>query len=444
MSALPERILDRADVERLLASATNYEQRQPNGPQAFDLQRMHGLLAALGSPHLGPRTLHVAGSKGKGSTVRMLAAALTPAGAGPVGLYTSPHLSDLGERIALDGTPVSQTALARALDTLLPHARPRHGTPEALTFFELLTAAAWLVFREAGCREVVLETGLGGRLDATTVCRPTLTAITTIELEHTQLLGSTVELIAAEKAGILKTGVPCVTGAEGAALRVIEGRARELDAPLAVLGREILLEEVRTEPGPLTHARVRVDGERLDLRLPLAGAHQARNAALAAAMLLRLGLSRTTIETALAQVRLPAALEPFAGRPLVVLDGAHTPASARAALEGLRAAWPRRPYVLLLALLAEKQVEAILATLVPSALAVVATQVASPRALPAADLALRARAHAPAGNRVEAVADPQAALARARALATGDALVLVTGSLYLAGALRPLLQQASA
>lgn len=440
MSALPERIRDRADVERLLASATNYEQQQPDGARAFDLERIRGLLAALGSPHLGPRTLQVAGSKGKGSTVRMLAAALTHAGLGPVGLYTSPHLADLSERIAIDGTPVSDAALARALDGLLPHARARHATPEALTFFELLTAAAWLVFREAGCREVVLETGLGGRLDATTVCRPALTAITTIELEHTQLLGATLELIAAEKAGVLKAGVPCVTGAEGAALAVIERRAHELGVPLAALGREILLEGVRTEPGPVTHARVRVDAEILELTLPLAGAHQARNAALAAAMLLRLGLSRRTIEAALAEVRLPAALEPFPGAPLVVLDGAHTPASARAALEGLGAAWPRRPHVLLLALLAEKQVEAILATLVPSALAVVSTQVASPRALPAAALALRARAHAPVGTPVEAVADPREALARARALATGDALVLVTGSLYLAGALRPLLQ----
>ncbi len=204
---------------------------------------------------------------------------------------------------------------------------------------------------------------------------------------------------------------------------------------------EILLEEVRTEPGPVTHARVRVGAERLALRLPLAGAHQARNAALAGAMLLRLGLAPHTIEAALSKVRLPAALEPFPGTPLVVLDGAHTPASAHAALGGLHAAWPRRPYVLLLALLAEKQVDAILATLVPSALAVVATQAASPRALPAAELLRRAREHATAGTPVEAVADPHAALARARALATGDALVLVTGSLYLAGALRPLLQR---
>jgi len=285
---------------------------------------------------------------------------------------------------------------------------------------------------------VVLETGLGGRLDATNVCRPALTAITTIELEHTQILGNTLEQIAAEKAGILKAGVACITGAQGAALRVIEARAQELGAPLSVLGREILLESARTEPGPRTRASLRVDGEPVKLTLPLAGVHQARNAALAAAMLLRLGLEPKTVEKAFSELKLPASLEPFPGRPVVVLDGAHTPESARAALEGLKQAYPGRPYVLLLAVLAEKQVEAIVEALVPGAQAVVTTEVASPRALSATELARHARAHAPA-ERVEAIADPLAALARAKALATGSALVLVTGSLYLAGAVRPLL-----
>jgi dihydrofolate synthase/folylpolyglutamate synthase len=175
----------------------------------------------------------------------------------------------------------------------------------------------------------------------------------------------------------------------------------------------------------------------VDLSLPLAGLHQARNAAVAFALLRRLEVPGAAIRRGLAAVRLPAALEPFAGEPLVVLDGAHTASSARAARDALEAAWPGRRHVLLVALLAEKDADAILAALVPGALAVVATSVDSPRALPAADLAARVARHGPAP--VMAVPEPKAALARARSLAPKGALVLVTGSLYLAGALRPVL-----
>jgi dihydrofolate synthase / folylpolyglutamate synthase len=437
MHALPQRLATRADLDRLLALTRNFEQAMPAGPESFDLARMARLLAALGEPQVGPRTVHVAGSKGKGSTVRMVAAGLAAAGRTPVGLYTSPHLSDLAERIVVDGVPVDDALLLASASRVLPWLRAAHGSPDAPTFFEVLTAVAWIAFRERGCSDVVLETGLGGRLDATTLCRPAVTAITTIEREHVQILGDTVERIAAEKAGILKTGVPCVTATEGPALAVIEARARALQVPLEVLGRDLLLERVTPHPGPRTDARVRRGAETVDLALPLAGVHQARNAAVAFALLRRLGVGRDDARRGLAGVRLPAALEPFPGTPLVVLDGAHTASSARAAREALAGAWPGRRHVLLIALLAEKDVDAILAALVPGALAVVTTAVASPRALSAADLAARAERHGSAP--VEAVPDPRAALARARALTPPEALLLVTGSLYLAGALRPAL-----
>jgi dihydrofolate synthase/folylpolyglutamate synthase len=365
----------------------------------------------------------------------MVAAGLSAAGRGPVGLYTSPHLVDLAERIAIDGRPAEEALLLACADRLLPHVRAALGSPDAPTFFELLTAAAWLAFRERGCSDVVLETGLGGRLDATTVCAPAVTAITTIEREHTQLLGDTVELIAAEKAGILKPGVPCVTGATGGALHVIEERARGLAAPLSVLGRDVRLERVVTAPGPRTEVRLARGTEVVDLALPLAGAHQASNAAVAFTLLRLLGVDAAAARRGLEGTRLPAALEPFPGRPLVVLDGAHTAASAAGARAGVAAAWPGRPVTLLLALLGEKDAGAILEALLPGAAGVVATQVGSPRALPAHDLAARIAAAGTAP--VETVPAPEAALERARALAGPDGLVLVTGSLYLAGALRP-------
>ncbi len=434
VTGLPPRIASRADVERLLAATTNFEQRLPDGPQALDLSRMEGLLEALGRPERGFAPLHVAGSKGKGSTVRMVAAALGHAGRGPVGLYTSPHLEDLCERIAVDGAPVDEGGLVAAFRRLLPVVAATAGTPRAPTFFELLTAAAWLVFRERGCREVVLETGLGGRLDATTVCAPRATAITTIEREHVRLLGPTVEAIAGEKAGILKPGVPCVTAAEGAALAVIEARARLLRCPVEVVGRDLLVEGAVTGPGARTRATLTRGGAATPLALPVAGLHQARNAAVAFGLLAHAGLGAAQAAEGLGRVALPAALEPFPGPPLTILDGAHTEASVRAAREGLEAAWPGRPLVVLVALMAEKEVGAIVPVLARGARAVVATAVDSPRALPAAELARHLRDAGQA--QVSAVEPPGAALARARRLTPSDGVLLITGSLYLAGALR--------
>lgn len=434
--SLPSRIACRADVERLLAACANFEQALPSSSAAFDLLRMERLLAALGHPERGPRTWHVTGSKGKGSTARMLAAGLRAAGLAPVGLTTSPHLVDLAERIEVDGRPVDDELLCRAFDRLQPWMQATLGGRLAPTFFELVTAAAWLAFRARDCRSVVLEVGLGGRLDATNVCRPEGTAITTIELEHVALLGDTVEAIAAEKAGILKPGVPCATAAGGGALRVIEQRAREVGAPLLRLGQEITLEGVRPGAGLRTCAQVQALGQRVALDLPLLGAHQARNAALATALLLQAGVPAEAVREGLSRVRLPASLELFAGRPDVLLDGAHTEASARAAVEALESAFPGRPRVLLVALLEEKRVEAILDTLLPGSLAVVATTAPTPRALPAGALAQRARARAAPGQPVHALDDPQAALARARELCPAGGLVLATGSLYLAGTLR--------
>ncbi len=434
VSRLPSRIARRADVEALLAASANFEQAPPSSSVAFDLVRMERLLQALGQPQQGPRTWHVAGSKGKGSTARMLAAGLEAAGLQPVGLTTSPHLVDLAERIEVGGRPVDDEALCRAFDRLVPWVQATAGGRLAPTFFELVTAAAWMAFRAAGCRSVVLETGLGGRLDATNACVPEGTAITTIELEHVQLLGDTVEAIAGEKAGILKRGVPCATAATGGALGAIEARAAALGAPLLRLGHEIRLLDARAGEGLRTRARVQALGQEVALDLPLVGVHQARNAALATALLLAAGVPAEAVREGLSRVRLPASLEWFAGPPGVLLDGAHTEASAAAAVQAVDAAFAGRPRVLLLALLEEKRVEAILDALLPGTAAVVAPTAPSPRALPCDALAARVRAR---GVPVHALAEPRAALDRARGLCPAGGLVLATGSLYLAGALRP-------
>jgi dihydrofolate synthase/folylpolyglutamate synthase len=443
---LPARIRTRADLDALLASATNYEEKLPRDPlkKALDLGRVRALFASVGDPQRGPRTLHVAGSKGKGSVARMLAIALRharPAGeATSVGLYTSPHLEDLAERVEIDGRPVPQEALAAAADRVLPHVRRTQGTPDAPTFFEMFTAFAWVAFREAACTEVVLETGLGGRLDATNVCVPAATIITSIEREHTRLLGDTLEAIAGEKAGILKPGVPAFTLAKGGALETIRARAHAVGAPLQVLGEDFHLRDVRTGPGPWTHAALLVrDGTLHALALPVAGVHQAANAAVAFVALRSLGLEPRTIAEGLARVRLPGTLEPFGTSPVVVVDGAHTPASAEATRAAVARCWPDRAVVLLTALLEEKDLAGIARALTRDVRAVVATQVATPRAVPCQALAdaLGAATTAP----VQAVREPAVALTRARALAGPDGLVLCSGSVYLAGAVRRLVRE---
>ena len=381
--------------------------------RAFDLSRIGALLEAVDRPQEGPRTVHVAGSKGKGSTCRMIAGVLRHAGRGPVGLYTSPHLQDLAERIEVDGTVAGEAELAAAADALLPHLRTVHGRPEAPTFFEILTALAWWVFDHRDCSDVVLETGLGGRLDATNLCLPSVTVITTIELEHTRLLGETLEAIAEEKAGILKAGVPAVTTAREPALGVIRARAKVVGAPLHTLDDPRLEGVALTPPAP--------------------GRGQDENTRAAYLALRLLGLDDATIRAGLATVHLPGILESVDEAPLVLIDGAHTPASASMTRDAVRVGWPTKPVVVLLAMLQEKDVDAVARALADDVTAVVCTEVDSPRTVTADDLA-----SAVPHDRVVAEPDIPRALARARELATRDGLVLSTGSIYLAGAVRSL------
>ena len=437
---LPERIRTAADLEALLRATTNYEERMPrdDADRAFDLARMRALLAAVADPQDGPRTVHVTGSKGKGSVCRMVDAILRAAALGPVGLYVSPHLERLAERVSVDGVPVADTALAAAADELLPVLRRTIGTPAFPTFFEILTAVAHLAFRARGVGQAVLEVGLGGRLDATNVCRPAATAITTVELEHVKILGDTLEKIAFEKAGILKAGVPCVTAVEGAspALAVVEARARALGVPLHRVGREIGLERVRAGPGPRVALTVvgPAGAPGLDLVLPVAGEHQATNAAVAVGLARLLAVPDAAIVAGLARVTLPGRMEQVLARPTVVVDGAHTPSSAAAAARAANTCFPHRALHVVLGCLAEKDVRGLLAPLLEGAARVVACAVDSPRGLPSADLAAAARALTDA----PVVEAPDAALALADALshAAPDDLILVSGSLYLAGSAR--------
>lgn len=420
----------------LLARTTNYEETLPRDPakRLFKLERVERLFDAIGNPQEGPTIVHIAGSKGKGTVARIVAQALTAIpSAGPVGLYTSPHLQDLTERIVVDNVAASDGTLARAATRLLPYLQEVEDSPEAPTFFELFTALAWLVFDAAQCRHVVLETGLGGRLDATNICHPAVTVITTIELEHRRLLGDTIEEIAAEKAGIIKLGVPVITTASDPALSVIRRVATERGAELTVIGEDATCDRVRSGPGRRLAFELKHGAETTPLELPLAGRHHVANAAAAYCALTHL-VERAPIAAALRRVHLPGLLEPVARDPLVLIDGAHTPRSAEATRDALAEAYPGRPFGLILALLEEKDVEGVVRPLADGAAFIVTTPVDSPRALQADALATRIRAFSSVP--VYPRASPEKALAVARQYALGDTIVLAAGSVYLAGAIR--------
>ncbi len=442
---LPTRIRDRRDLEALLQRATNYEELRPRSKErpVFKLDRVRDMLASVGDPHLGRRTVHVAGSKGKGTVVRMLSAILHRVPDRTVGLYTSPHLDDLSGRIVVDGVPATDDELASAADALLPHVRRVYDTPRGITFFELLTGMAWLIFRERGCTDVVLETGLGGRLDATNVCDPVLTLVTGIELEHADILGSTLEAIASEKAGILKTGVPAATSAIGVAAGVLAEHAAEIGTSLARVGRDVRVVEAVTGPGPATDVRLAfdADGDELAFRLGIAGWHHATNAALAAWAARALGHDDAAIVAGLEALRLPGIVEPLGGAPLVVVDAAHTPVSAEATREAVDACWPGRRRVLLVAMLDGKDAALVARALVPGAAAVATTRLPTPRTMDEKELARIFARHL--AFPVNAEADPARALANAREAAGPDGLVLATGSVRLAGLVRTLLRSST-
>lgn len=431
----------------------NYE-RVAAGHGTFALARMRRLLESVGSPHEQVPVVHVAGTKGKGSTVAMIAGILDAAGH-RVGRYLSPHVHSLEERIAVDGRPIDTRALTAAFETVIPvverfdRAATRRGT-RGPTWFEVLTCVAFLHFARAKVDIAVLETGLGGRLDATNVCRPLLTVITSISFDHMAILGNTIAKIAGEKAGIIKRGVPVVSGATHAsARRVIRATAARRRAPLLELGRDFSARmlgaadpshdalgagTVRVRLPPLLRGPV---GAERTHEVAMAGPHQAENAALAvvaARWLDTLGhaVPEEAIAAGLRDTVLPARIEVVARRPLVVVDAAHNVASMQALLDTLAGALAtHRPKVLVFAASADKQIERMLRIAAGRFDHVIVTRYATnPRAATVERLVAACRA---AGlPSAEAAGSPAEALARARRLAGRTGLVCVAGSFFLA------------
>ena len=430
------------EAEDYLQGLINYERAPSFAGARFSLAPIHALLARLGNPERGLRVLHIAGSKGKGSTALLSEALLGAAGL-RTGTFTSPHLERWTERFRVGGREVDGDRLADAVAKIRPAVDALRETEDAPSFFDATTAAALVIFAEERVDVAILEVGLGGRLDSTNAVTPTVTCITTIELEHTDKLGSTLAAIAGEKAGIVKAGAPLITGElapEAAA--VAAQRAREAGAPLARLGAELTCEVVRES---LDGLRVRVrDGDfACEFELAAAGAHQAGNAALALACARRLGIASDeslvrAARQAFARVELPGRVEIVSRAPWILIDGAHTEASAKA-LARVLAQIPRRSAHLVVSISAGKALAAICAALAPHADRVTITRAEPIRSLTPAEVADAFRAVSP-GLDLRIVPNPHLALRAARDSTGPGDLLCATGSFYLAGIARGVLR----
>ncbi len=430
-----------ADAERYLEGLINLERSADWPYSRMGLGPIRALLDRLGHPEQGTRILHIAGSKGKGSTA-LAAEALLGAAGQRVGTFSSPHLESFVERFRVDGTPVPGERLAEAVAVLRPHvdalrAERPHDAP---TFFDALCAAGLWLFAEAGVDWIVLEVGLGGRLDSTNAVSPTLCCITSIELEHTDVLGDTTAKIAAEKAGIVKPGVPLVLGPVPPDARaVILGVAAAAAAPVTELGVDYQLDEVTSDVSGV-RGTLRDEGGALAFALPVLGAHNARNAALALVAVGRaLGVDPLSLgeasREAFARFALPGRAELVSRDPALLVDAAHTAASARALAAVIEELAPRAGVHYVLSVSAGKDLDAILEALLPRASRLTLTRALKARSLAPTELAAVIRRVRPE-LALRVVPNPHLALGAARAGQRAGELVCATGSFYLAGIAR--------
>ncbi len=397
------------------------------------LERMEYLLDGLGNPHRRLKVIHIGGSNGKGSTAAFTASLLKTAGF-KVGLYTSPYLKAFTNRMAVDGVEVGEETLVSLVERIKPVVEAAAAAePGPPTEFEIVTAMAFLYFAEAGVDYLVLEVGLGGRLDATNVVvSPLAVVITNISLEHTAVLGNTIKEIAWEKAGIIKEGVPVVTSVQNSdALDVIEEKARERKAPLFIAGRDYFVKAGDAGLwGQYFSYQSRENGYQ-DLFIPLLGRHQLENAAVALACLSAAGLKirEKDIRQGFRDISWPGRFEILKHNPLVVIDAAHNPAAAGRLKQALADYFPGKGIVLVLGILGDKAIKEILTKLIPEARLVVLTRAIHPtRAQDPEETAVLARGLT--SNPVIVVDSLKEALITARSRTLPGEVVCITGSFY--------------
>ncbi len=401
------------------------------------LERIQALTELLDHPERTYPSIHVAGTNGKTTTTRLAARILCAHGLA-AGVYTSPHLTSVTERIALCDEEISESEFAEAYAHLKPFLDEVDGNgDEPVTYFETLTALAFLWFADKPVDAAVLEVGMGGRWDATNVVEAPVALICPIGLDHREL-GSTIAEVAAEKAAIIKPEATAIVRSQDAeALEVIDRRAKDVGADVRVEDRDFAVTARELAVGGQQISIRGLEKEYGELLLPLHGEHQARNAAAAVAAsetLLGRPLDDDTLREALAGASSPGRLEVVGRHPLVVLDGAHNPAAAAALAESLAEALVWRRLHLVIGILETKDAEAIVRALAPRAAAAYATRNSNPRSLDATDVARLSDAAGVATTAHESVRD---ALNAAHEASEDGDLILVTGSLYTVADARP-------
>ncbi|VVB67219.1 UDP-N-acetylmuramoyl-L-alanyl-D-glutamate--2,6-diaminopimelate ligase [Candidatus Norongarragalina meridionalis] len=386
-------------------------------PKQWTLERMRILCAAAGV--VPPKNVvHITGTNGKGSVAALIAASLPE----KVGLYTSPHLVAVRERIRINGNDVGEKVFAKAVSEIADATKKMREKP---SYFEVLTAVAFKIFQDEKVDWAVLEVGLGGRLDATNVADARVAVITNVGLEHTELLGKTVQEIAHEKSGIIKSGCVVVTACDGRALREIDTKARREHARIIALGKQFEIANVKVKEDG-TSFEVLTRGGRIPLKTRLIGSFQARNAALAAVVLRELGFEWPMIRNGLLKARWEGRMDLRDG---VLLDGSHNYDGAVAMREALAELWPGARYAIVFGVMKDKNWRAMIATLAPIADVFVATQPKLERSLGANIIAKEAKNYC--GN-VFAVRDVRAAIEFAKKKSKGKKVV-ACGSLFLIG-----------
>ena len=401
------------------------------------LARIRALMAALGNPQSGLKFVHVAGTNGKGSTCAMLASCLRAAGY-KVGLFTSPFINRFNERMQVNGVPIPDEELEAVTDLVRPHADAMADPP---TEFELITAIGLVWFARQRCDIVVLEVGLGGLMDSTNVIGcPEAAVITALGLDHTALLGDTLDKIAAEKAGIIKPGCEVAYyGSTPEADAVVQAACAANNAVL----HKADFDALRVGRSGLDSIEFYYDGigcEPDPVRLPLVAAYQPRNAAVAITalrILQRRGwrISDEVIRTGLETVSWPGRFEVLRRDPVFLLDGSHNPQGVRATAESLRATFPQQKFIFLISIMKDKDAADMLSVLAPLAQRFVAVAANIYRAMPAAELADRIRAYGCAAEAADAIPEG-VALALRRSAEADNAPVCALGTLYFSGEVR--------
>jgi len=425
-------LFERTDYERQNALRYNVT--------TFNLERMKKLLALLGNPHKKIATVHIAGTKGKGSTCTMLAKMLEANGY-KVGLYTSPHVVSLHERIMVNSKMISDSEMLRLINRIYSSVEQLAKAGDTPTFFEIMTAVAFMHFADQDTDIAVIETGLGGRLDSTNVIEPKVVGITSLSFDHMRQLGNTIEAIAQEKAGIFKKGVPIVTVPQDpGAMRVLKRHALATKAPISVTGHDIDFSyrfESSREHGPHTRICVTTPTSKFEhLRVPLPGEHQAINCGLALALLDKLKAHGYEIDdekavNGLKNVALTGRMEFICEDPRIMVDAAHNAASIKALIAAIGQHVPYDSMVVIFGCNADKDVAGMLEQIQYGADKVIFTRSNSPKAMFPHDLAdLYSEI---CGKMCQTALTLRDALRIAQSAVGKEDLICITGSFYLVG-----------